>query len=257
MKKVLVTVASVFVVLAMLALVFSTFMSRVPARASTASKRPSNMFALEHPRGKPGGAKVSTTSRFTFTCPNASTGNLVINVTEHVINDADSGQMGDYWALDAYTRTIRVWNEGSDSYCAVVNYYNASFAAFTGQQSPGSTSSTGGVLTGDEVGSFAGGYEALITGPLDVSNPTNWPLRGGASPNPVNYNCDSNANCPGYVDWTAQYFDQSATNYSFSQPAWGWRYVGHDKASAPDHGTPDGVWVNASTGNSGDILDVD
>lgn len=257
MRKALIRMTSVFVMLALLAVVFATFMARVPASASSVSKNPYNMYVLEHPRGTPRGAQVTSTSTFTFTCPNASAGNLVINVTERVTNDADSGQAGNYWALDAYTRTIKVWNEGPDSYCAVVNYSNATFAAFTGQKSPGSTANTGGILTGDEVGRISGGYEALITGQLYVSNVANWPLRGNVLPNPVNYNCDSSANCPGYVDWTAQYFNTSDVSFTFSQPSWGWIYVGHDKPSAPDHGKNDGVWVNALSGNSGDILDVD
>ena len=46
--------------------------------------------------------------------------------------------------------------------------------------------------------------------------------------------------CPGLVDWTAQYFS-STSGYDLAW--WGWEY------RAGRHGT----WVNALSGNSGDI----
>jgi hypothetical protein len=144
----------------------------------------------------------------------------LINISEKVINDADSGQAGNYWGLDAFTRTIKVWNLGSDSYCAVVNY-TGTFAAQAGQQSPGTTGTTGGILTGDEFGTFKGGYVALITDPLDVTDPVNWPLVGKANlGNPVDYQSviynDGSENCPGFVDWTTMYFDTSGS-FTFNE----------------------------------------
>ena len=196
--------------------------------------------------------------------PNAVKGNFLINITEKVTNDADSGQAGNYWGFDAFTRTIKVWNLGSDSYCAVVNY-NGTFAAQAGQKSPGTTSTTGGILTGDEIGTIKGGYVAQITGPLDVTDPTNWPLTGAVNQgNVVNYQCVINPDgtlqnnpCTGAVDWTTKYFDTGSASFTFNENPWGWTYVGKDASTAPDPGTPDGVWRNFSTGNSGDILDVD
>lgn len=221
--------------------------------------RPKSVFALEHQVGKPG---VQTAAVVALTCgPNAVKGNLLVSVTEKVINDADSGQAGNYWALDAFTRTIKVWNLGSDSYCAVVNY-TGTFAAQAGQKSPGTTATTGGILTGDEVGTIKGGYVAQITGPLDVTDPTGWPLLGKVNMgNAVDYQCviagDGSASCPGVVDWTTKYFDTSSASFTFNENPWGWKYIGKDAPTAPDAGTAAGVWVNASTGNSGDILDVD
>lgn len=254
MKRLFVGLASLLFVLSSLALVVPTLAAHSHTTAS-AGRSHASIFALEHQHGKT--AAKALRNSFTFTCSGASAGNQVINVVEVVVNDVDSGQAGNWWAFDFFTRRIQVWNTGPDTYCGVVKYYKATFQAIAGQKSPGSTGTTGGILTGDEVGTFAGGYQASITGQLDVSDPSNWPLRGNVSPNPVDYQCDTSGNCPGYIDWTTKYFNTSDPSFSFTLPAWGWRYIGHDKPGAPDAGKPDGVWVNASTGNSGDILDVD
>ena len=245
--------------LSLLAVALSSLVLIIPTFAA----HPKSIFALEHQAGK-SGAHTAAAAALTLSCgPNAVKGNLLITITEKVVNDADSGQAGNYWALDAFSRTIKVWNVGSDSYCAVVNY-TGTFAAQAGQKSPGTTSTTGGILTGDEVGTFKGGYVAQITGPLDVTDPTNWPLVGKVNQgNPVDYQCVINPDgslqndpCSGAIDWTTKYFD-TTSNFTFNENPWGWTYVGQDKSTAPDAGKADGVWHNFSTGNSGDILDVD
>ncbi len=259
MKKFVFGGALLVVVFALLVVFMPSFAASARTNAST-SRGPS-VLKLEHQVGKT--ETSSPSSVFTFSCgASAVKGNLLINVTESVTNDADSGQAGNYWAYDTFTRTIKVWNLGSDSYCAVVQY-KGTFAAVAGQKSPGSVGGNGGTLSGEEGGPFKGGYEATITGPLDVSDPTNWPLTGKINQgNPVDYGCvinpdGSDNGCPGIIDWTSKYFDQSSASFSFNQPSWGWIYHGYDQPPAPDAGHSDGVWVNASTGNSGDILDVD
>jgi hypothetical protein len=258
-KKLAVGMAFVGVALVSLVWIIPTFAANTHVQHSV-SGHPRSVFALEHQVGKAGTQTAITA--LALTCgPNAVKGNQLINVTEKVINDADSGQAGNYWGLDAFTRTIKVWNVGSDSYCAVVNY-TGTFAAQAGQKSPGTTATTGGILTGDEIGTFKGGYVAQITGPLDVTDPGNWPLAGKVNlGNPVDYQCviasDGSANCPGVVDWTTKYFDTGNASFTFNENPWGWTYIGKDAPTAPDAGTPDGVWRNFSTGNSGDILDVD
>jgi hypothetical protein len=195
--------------------------------------------ALASPRATNTGAQVDT-GGFTFTC-GAPSGSRVIDVTERIVNDADSGEAGNYWGYDTILRHIQVWNTGPNAYCATVIYTGA-FRAVAGQRSPGNT----GVLTGDERGTFSGGYQSThFTGNLYVSNSTNWPVRGEVHPEPVNYKCDIQGTCPGSIDWTTKYF---STTSGFDLAVWGWKYV------ATDH---DGVWINASTGNSGDILDHD
>lgn len=259
MKKNVLRIVSALAILALLALVFTIGVSYQNAHATSLSNKPASVFALEHRHGvtkanAPDGA-------FSYTCSGAVNGNRVINVTEKVTGDADSGQAGNYWGIDTFTRTIQVWNTGDDSYCAVVAY-KGKFAAQAGQKSPGTTQNTGGILTGDEGGTMNGEAQIYITGPLNVSNPSIWPLSGQVNGgNVVDYGCtinpDGTDQCTNYVDWVAQYFDESAPSYTLSEPNWGWKYVGRDQPPAPDKGASDGVWVNASTGNSGDILDVD
>ncbi len=205
--------------LSLLAVAISSLVFIFPTRAANThghqivKTHPRSVFALEHQVGKPGA--LTATSTVTLSCgANAVKGNLLVNITEKVINDADSGQAGNYWGLDAFARTIRVWNLGSDSYCAVVNYYGT-FAAQAGQKSPGSTATSGGILTGDEVGTMKGGYVAQFTAPLDITDPANWPLTGKVNQgNAVDYGCviatDGSATCPGVVDWTTKYFDNAA-----------------------------------------------
>ena len=264
MKRLAVGMALVSAALLSLIWIIPTFAAHPQVQRSSAVHSKVSIFALEHRAGKTVSGASSNTA-ISLTCgPNAVKGNLVISVNEKVIHDADSGQAGNYWGLDAFSRTIKVWNIGSDSYCGVVTY-NGTFAAQSGQKSPGTTANTGGILTGDEIGTIKGGYVAQITGPLDVSDPAHWPLFGKVDAgNTIDYGCVINPNgtlqqdpCPGFVDWTAKYFDQSSASFTFNENPWGWTYVGKDAPSAPDAGTPDGVWRNFSTGNSGDILDAD
>lgn len=161
-------------------------------------------------------------------------GDPVINVTQRIINDVDSGEAGNYWAYDTINREIKVWKVSEGKYCATVSY-EGQFAAIAGQKSPGNT----GILTGSEKGTFQGGYRADITGTL-MSNPA-LPTHGSLGI--TNYQCDTNGNCPGSFDWTTKYFNTGASGFTFSMPWWGWTYRNGDH-----------VWVNASTGNSGDIL---
>ncbi|HET9946835.1 MAG TPA: hypothetical protein VFQ63_02115 [Patescibacteria group bacterium] len=161
-------------------------------------------------------------------------GNPVINVTQKILNDADSGEAGNYWAYDTIERRIQVWKGEKGTYCATVKY-EGKFAAIAGQRSPGNT----GVLTGTEKGEFEGGYRADITGAL-LSSPS-LPTKGSIGT--TDYKCDVNGNCPGSFDWTTKYFNTSAAGFTFSMPWWGWTYRnGHH------------IWVNAITGNSGDII---
>ena len=251
------TITSTFLILALLLVaVFAATQGSNPAHASNTKTRPS-VFALEHQHGHAGGS-VSPAS-ISYTCPGAVNGNRVINVTEKVTNDADSG-LTNYWALDTYTRTIKVWNVGPDSYCGVETYVGT-FAAVAGQQSPGTTTQTGGTLSGEEGGTIKGAIQVTITGQLDVSNPSVWPLAGKVnSGSAIDYGCTgftpgtSNISCPGYVNWVDQYF---ANGYTFNSPQFNFKYVGKDQLPAPDAGKSDGQWVDANTGIVGDILDID
>lgn len=161
-------------------------------------------------------------------------GEPVINVEQKIVNDADSGEAGNYWAYDTIERHIQVWKSAKNSYCATVNY-EGRFQAIAGQRSPGNT----GVLDGTERGTFEGGYRANITGSM-LSNPS-LPTHGSLGT--TDYACDIHGNCPGAFDWTTKYFNTSAAGFTFDMPWWGWTYR---------NGTH--VWVNAITGNSGDVI---
>jgi len=171
-------------------------------------------------------------------------GKPVINVVEKVLNDADSGGAGNVWAFDSYTRQIQVWQTGFDSttnlnvYCATVQY-EGSFTTVAGD-SPGSDPNSippyFGSVAPDITGTMHGGYTATFEGTLSSS--PEFSTHGNIGT--FDYQCDPNGNCPGYVDWVGMYFP----GYSnFAQPWWGWIY------RTPHNGT----WVNASSGNSGDI----
>lgn len=259
MKKNVLRIASVLSVFALLAIVLTTLAMRQNAHAASVSKQPVSVLHQQHMVRNPNAALS------TYTCTGAVKGNMVIDAIEKVANDADSGQTN-YWALDQYTRTIKVWNVGSDSWCAVVTY-KGTFQAVAGQQSPGTSLNppSGGILSGYETGPMNGAIEDLITGPLDISNPSMWPVIGKVNGgNPVDYNCTGftpgtyNISCPGGadLDWVAAYFDQSAQNYSFNTTAYSFKYVGHNGPGSAHPGASDGVWIDANTGDSGDILDT-
>jgi len=158
-------------------------------------------------------------------------GRMVINVTEKVVNDIDSGVGGNNWAFDDYIRQIQVRETGSGTYCAVVRYHG-SFTTIAGF-SPQNTGTVAAGITG----TFEGGFRATITGTL-LSSP-GWSTHGFVGT--FDYACDATTSvCPGYVSWLGQYF--SAVG-GFDQPWWGWIY----------RTECNGTWVNASDGNLGDI----
>ncbi len=168
----------------------------------------------------------------------------VIDVTQKVQNDADSGVAGDYWAdywaFDYYMRHITVWQtDVTNTYCAIVTY-NGNFYAVPGQVGPGNNpvgikidTSTNEPVNGN----FSGGRRATIVGTL--LSPTLWTKHGSVGT--TNYQCDINGNCPGLISWAGQYFSGGYTN---TDVWWGWKYT------AGSHGT----WINAISGNSGNIL---
>lgn len=181
--------------------------------------------ALAAPEGPNWGAEVNPGQ-----CEKS--GSPIVNVTQEVINDVDSGENG-YWAFDDFTRHIQLWESTNDGeFCAVVQY-TGKFDAQGGQNSPGQPSE---ILDGEEDGTFQGGYRATIGGDL-IDNP-DWPTKGPVGT--FDYQCDLSADCPGFVDWVAEYFGSS---YTFDYQWWGWTY------RAGNHGT----WVNSVDGNSGNI----
>lgn len=170
-------------------------------------------------------------------------GKPVINVTQRVQNDADSGEAGNYWAFDYYMRHITVWEtataEAGNTYCAIVTY-EGNFYTVPGQVGPGNNP-TGAVInssTNEPVnGRFSGGRRAIIVGNL-LNSPL-WTKQGNVGT--TNYQCNIQGTCSGLISWPGQYF---GSGYSYSDSWWGWKY------NAGVHGT----WINALSGNSGNIL---
>jgi len=112
--------------------------------------------------------------------------------------------------------------------------YDGTAFAIEGAIGPG-----GSGLIGDNVkAKIKGGYRATITGTL---LPTLlWPTHGSVVKGTVDYGCSILAICPGYVDWTTQYFSGVS---SFTEVWWGWFY------DAGNHGK----WLNSIGGNAGNI----
>jgi hypothetical protein len=163
-------------------------------------------------------------------CPS---GNLVVNVVQKVVNDADSGTSGNAWAFDDFVRQIQVVDTGAGGFCATVKY-EGNFTTVAGP-SPGAAY-TGGTVADGIVGTFQGGYvSTLFTGTLKPG------VKTKGSIGTYDYQCDTSFNCPGAVSWPSLFFDNLG---GFDIGGWwGWTY----------HGGSNGTWVNAITGNSGDI----
>lgn len=158
-------------------------------------------------------------------------GTLVVDVEQHVLNDADSGSGGNNWALDHYGRHIRVWRQGPNTFCATVRY-EGEFTTFAGI-SPGATGTVDAGITGE----MAGGYRTTHFTATLLASP-GYPTQGNIGT--FDYGCDVAGTCPGRVSWLPFYFS-GVTNFDLDW--WGWTYQAEHNGS----------WINAVTGNSGDI----
>jgi hypothetical protein len=170
-------------------------------------------------------------------CPN---GPLVLNVTEKISGDADSGTASTVWAFDDYVRHIQVVEVGAGSYCATLSY-QGNFTTEAGPSPQAAT--TGGTVGEGVVGNFDGGYVATFTGTQNANPSVNGvALKTKGSIGKFDYACDDTGACPGYFDWVAVFFGPDA-DASFTYSSWGWTY----------HTSSNGTWINASSGNLGDI----
>ncbi len=156
-----------------------------------------------------------------------TSGAPLVNVTFKVTNDSDSGIAGNVWANDNYNKKVQVWQQSDGSFCAIVKY-QGQFVTYSGP----SPENTGTVDAGVQ-GTFEGGYQAAFDGTFSPTLATNGNLGS------YNYACNGTYNCSAF-DWVSAYF---SNNTYFNQPYWAWNY----------HAGKNGSWVNASTGNSGDI----
>ena len=157
-----------------------------------------------------------------------TSGKPIVNVTFKVTNDADSGVAGNVWANDNYNKKVQVWQQTDASFCSIVKY-EGQFVTYAGP-SPQNTGTVGAGVNG----TFEGGYQATFDGTFAPSLKTNGNIGS------YDYACNGTFTCPGAFDWVGAYF---TGNTYFNQPYWAWNY----------HAGNNGSWVNASTGNSGDI----
>lgn len=150
-----------------------------------------------------------------------TTGKQVLNITYKIYNDPDSGLNGN-WALDNFNKSVQAWQQKDGTFCAVAKY-DGQFVT-TGPNSPGGGTNN---LSAGIKGAFEGGYVANFDGTMNTGLQTKGNLGS----------FDQNA---GGFDWLDTYF---SGNTVFNYPNWAWVY----------HAGNNGSWINAASGNSGDI----
>jgi hypothetical protein len=161
---------------------------------------------------------------------------VVANVTYTLKNDYDydSGVAGNAWANDTINRHLQVFNLGNGTYCAVVND-TGSFLTFAGL-SPGQLVRCSMVSAGI-TGQIKGGYTTTtFTGTLDLA--PIYALTGNLGT--FDKACTDAYTCTGVYP---SYLSYISTISGDSLANWGWSY----------HTAKNGDWVNAASGNSGDI----
>jgi hypothetical protein len=179
--------------------------------------------ALANPDKQADGATLIDGLKY---CPS---GQLVVDVTQTVVNDADAGVLGNAWAVDQYTRQIQVLKTGPNSYCAGTRY-TGSFTSNDGPSPGGTAAVTAGIT-----GSIGGGYRSTnFKAHFAPTVPTSGPI------GVFDYRCDAAFNCPGYVNWTSLFFKNVQ---SFGLARWEWVYTS----------AANGSWYNSYLGNFGDI----
>jgi len=164
-------------------------------------------------------------------------GSPVVNISFKVTNDNDSGTTGNNWANDNYNKSVQAWQQVDGSYCAIVKY-QGQFVTYAGASpNAGEPGYTGDTVGAGVKGAFEGGYQATFNGTLSSG------LQTKGNIGSFNFNCDPTTSvCPGQYDWVGAYFGPTADT-TFNEAYWAWNY----------HAGNNGSWVNASTGNQGDI----
>ena len=96
-------------------------------------------------------------------------GKPVVAMSYGVQNDADTGIQGNTWALDTYTRSVRVWRLGRARFCAA-STYGGTFATVPGPSPGGKWQLPAGIR-----GTFKGTSTTTFHGNFDARGA---PLRG-------------------------------------------------------------------------------
>jgi hypothetical protein len=89
-------------------------------------------------------------------------GKPVIEVSYGVQHDADTGVRGNTWALDTYTRSVRVWRLAAGRFCAV-STYDGTFTSVPGPSPAGKSQLPAGIL-----GTFKGASTTSFRGSLST-----------------------------------------------------------------------------------------
>jgi hypothetical protein len=177
-------------------------------------------------------------------CPS---GKKVLDVVRKVTNSLDSGTgSNDYgyvwWATIDYIQQIKVIETAPGEFCATVKS-QGSFES-VGGDGPGCVNdsncgSPAGRLEAGVVGTFQGGATISFTG---VFSPGDQRTKGNIGT--LDHGCDASTagGCggPGFTAWRDDYFT-GVSGFSFDW--WGWVY----------HAGNNGSWVNAASGNEGNI----
>jgi hypothetical protein len=174
-------------------------------------------------------------------------GRKILNVVRKVINAVDSGT-GDnvdgfpWWADSEYVQQIQVVQTGPGAFCATVKS-QGSFESVEGD-SPGcddngTCDSPAGEIGAGVIGTFQGGMINTFTGTFNPGA-----MRTKGSIGTLDAGCDPStpAGCPAPVfsAWLDDYFPGFS---GLDLPWWGWVY----------HAGNNGIWVNKTDGNEGDI----
>lgn len=171
----------------------------------------------------------------------------VIDVTQDVTNDLDSGVEA-WWAyLNDYQRSIAGWQIEEDPLFAVIVQYDGTFTSVAGP-SPNGTGEVGEGVTG----TMQGGYVAFVYGEW-LEDPA-WPETGyvglydyGATWTDLDedgvFDYGEESFSDERISWLLQYLEEG---YEFEYIWWGWRY----DPRCPSNG----YWINSQDGNEGDIL---
>lgn len=159
-------------------------------------------------------------------------GKVVVNVNYTLTNDTDSAVGGGTWANDTINRHLQISQVSDGMYCATVSD-NGSFVTYAGMSPAGKPDA----LADGIKGVMSGGYRTDVFAGSLVSDPSPYKTKGQLGT--FDLNCDRFQNCDGVHPSINSFI----TGWGGAQPWWGWEYKT----------AQNGVWVNASAGNSGDI----
>jgi hypothetical protein len=135
--------------------------------------------------------------------------------------------------LDDFNKHIQVWQTGTNTFYADIKFVG-SFVTFAGL-SPGKGSQ---IPAGIE-GTMEGGYQGTFSGTLKAPADMTYKTKGNIGQ--FDYQGDIQGNTSGVFNFIAKYLDGAPDILPLTW--WGFQY----------HAGQNGSWVNATSGNTGDI----